>query len=194
MTSVHVYGLLFILLLIEGIGIPGIPFEPVFLAAGYLIEQGQMSFWWTVLVGTIGNLLGNLLGYWLGARPARSFLDRVTRSYIGPEAIERVSFWFKRYGPAVVVVSRWFGLIRTPAIVCAAPLGMDALSYTLYSAIGAFTWTLAWQYASWRGAHYFLEWWHSYRGLSSWREELFLASLILLALGAAVYLYRKKKK
>ncbi|MCG0278976.1 MAG: DedA family protein [Thermanaeromonas sp.] len=194
MTAAHIYGLLFILLLVEGIGIPGIPFEPVFWAAGYLIEHGQMSFWGAVLVGTAGNLLGNLLGYWLGARPARGLLDKLTRSCIGPEAMERVSFWFRRYGPAVVVVSRWFGLIRTPAIVCAAPLGMDALSYTLYSAIGAFTWTLAWQYASWRGAHYFLKWWYSYRELGDWKGKVFLGSLVLVVLGAVIYLYRRKKK
>lgn len=192
MAPGHVYWLLFSLLLIEGVGVPLIPFEPVFIAAGYLIERGEMSFWGAVLVGTAGNLLGNLIGYWLGARPARAFLEKIARLSLGPQATERASLWFRRYGPAVVVVSRWFGLIRTPAIIYAAPLGMAALPYTFYSIIGAFTWTLAWQYASWKGVHLFLGWWQVYRRHSTWWLDLMLGSVLVIATIGGTYCYLKR--
>lgn len=194
MTPSHVYFLLFTLLLIEGIGVPGIPFEAVFFAAGYYIQSGKMSFGVAVLVGTIGNLLGNLLGYWFGAMAVTPVLRRCARS-AAMERGERIARkWFERYGAAVVVISRWFGLIRTPTIIGAAAMGMRFGSYTLYSAIGAFTWTLSWQYCSWKGIHFLTRLWklcHRYTGSSS--EALLLVSVILLA-GAIFLSFSHKKR
>jgi membrane protein DedA with SNARE-associated domain len=193
-TAVHVYVVLFGLLVIEGTGVPGIPFEPAFLAAGYLIERGEMSFWGAVLVGTAGNLLGNLLGYWLGARPGRGLIERFLHRGLGQDGLASARYWLGRYGAAVIIFARWFGPIRTPTILAAGVLGMEAGIYTLYSALGAFTWTLAWQYASWKGAHYLLRWWHFYRRYATWWMDILLI-LVLLAItaGSIYYCWRRRR-
>ncbi|MGB9791111.1 MAG: DedA family protein [Thermacetogeniaceae bacterium] len=197
MTPSHVYFLLFTLLLIEGIGVPGIPFEAVFFAAGYYIQSGKMSFGFAVLVGSIGNLLGNLLGYWLGAMAVTPLLRRCARSAALERGQKIAREWFERYGAAVVVISRWFGLIRTPTIIGAAAMGMRLGPYALYSAIGAFTWTLAWQYCSWKGIGFLARLWTLYRqrtGSSS--EALLFVSVILLsgAIFLGFYIYKKRKR
>ncbi|MGB9662628.1 MAG: DedA family protein [Moorellaceae bacterium] len=195
MAPGHVYWLLFSLLFIEGVGFPLVPFEPVFIAAGYLIERGEMSFWGAVLLGTAGNLLGNLLGYWLGARAARPFLERLARWSLGPQAMERAGSWFRRYGPAVVIISRWFGPIRTPAIIYAAPLGMTLVPYTVCSAIGAFTWALAWQFASWKGVHFLEAGWQVYRRYSApWLDCLLLTLLVVAVIASGCYFKKWRQR
>ncbi|MDN5347665.1 MAG: hypothetical protein PWP65_1229 [Clostridia bacterium] len=180
----HVYALLFFLMVIEGAGIPAVPFEPVFLLAGYFIEQGTINFWLAVAVGTLGNFVGNLLGYWLGARPGRKFLEDLLRRWSKrQENMDLMKKWFERYGAAVVIIARWFGPIRTPTILGAGILGMPAATYAFYSLVGSFSWTLAWQYGCWKGTGALIYWWQNYGG-----EGLFI--LALLATGfAGIYGY-----
>lgn len=192
MSPEYVYFLLFILLVIEGIGVPGIPFEAAFLAAGYYIQTGKMSFMAAVLVGTLGNLLGNLLGYWLGAMTVPALLKRFTRSAAMERGQRIARLWFEKYGAAVVVISRWFGLIRTPTIIGAAAMGMKAGTYILYSAIGAFTWTLAWQYGSWKGIGIFTKWWEYYRRHSTPVVNALVITVLVVA-AIVVFAYCKKK-
>lgn len=192
MSALHVYLVLFGLLVIEGVGVPGIPFEPAFLAAAYLVERGEMSFWGAVMVGTAGNLLGNLLGYWLGVRPGRGFIERLLHRSLGGEGLAAARYWLGRYGAAVIIFARWFGPIRTPTILAAGVAGMGVLPYTLYSALGAFTWTLAWQYASWKGTHYLLRWWYAYRRHAAWwTDALLVLGLSVATWGFLYYCWRR---
>ncbi|MDN5326740.1 MAG: hypothetical protein PWP41_1436 [Moorella sp. (in: firmicutes)] len=187
MTALHAYLALFGLLAIEGTGLPGVPFEPAFLAAGYLIERGEMSFWGAVLVGTAGNLLGNLVGYWLGARPGRGLIERLLHRGWGEEGMTTARYWLARYGAAVIILARWFGPIRTPTILAAGVVGMETGIYALYSTLGAFTWTLAWQYASWKGTHYLLGWWQVYRRYATWWMDALLILAVLAITTISVY-------
>lgn len=183
MTPQYLYLLLFFLMFIEGTGMPAVPFEPVFLLAGYLIEKGEASFWLAVVAGTLGNFLGNLLGYWVGARPGRKLVDGLLRRWIDRgKGLASAKSWFTRYGVAMVIIARWFGPIRTPTILGAGILGMPPLTYAVYSLLGAFSWTLAWQYGSWRGTGVFINLWQNYRG-----KGLFILALALAL--AALYLY-----
>lgn len=187
MSPDYVYFILFILLLVEGVGIPGIPFPAAFLTAGYYIQQGRMSFIAVVLVGALGNLLGNLVGYWIGGMAVPGLLKKFRRG-------EKIALiWFQRYGPAVVVISRWFGPIRTPTIVCAAAMGMPPGTYAFYSALGALSWTCAWQYACWKGVHLLTTFWGYYRRYSSWWADLLVAFLFAAAVLCFYFLVRGKR-
>jgi len=187
-NPLHVYLTLFLLLFfIEGTGMPGIPYEPAFLAAGFLIENGQMDFWGAVLVGILGNLLGNLAGYWLGAHPGKGLFMRILRRSGGEEALLKARHWLDRYGAPLVVLARWFSPIRTPTILAAGLAGMDFRAYLFYSALGAFTWTWAWQYIYCRGTHYLYRWWRLYRSYSTWWTDLLLILVGLLLTAISLY-------
>lgn len=160
-STLYLCILLFLTLLIEGTGMPGIPYEPVFLLAGYFIATQRIDFWEAVAVGTTGNLVGNLLGYWLGATPGRRLLSRWGLSIIDKlQNLEQLNRWLSRYGPAVIIISRWFGPIRTPTILGAGFLSMNLKMYVLMSAIGALTWTVAWQWGSWKLGDLAVAYWH----------------------------------
>src|SRR3989344_2749534 len=56
---------IFFLMLIESANIP-MPSEVTMPFAGYLVYQGQFSFLGITLAGTLGNLAGSILSYYLG--------------------------------------------------------------------------------------------------------------------------------
>lgn len=159
LDPIWVHLVLFGLLLVEGVGVPGIPFELVWLAEGALIHEGRTTLLVAILWGAAGNWLGNLAGYMLGERGAR-LLPQRARSAMG---IDEVRGWLVRWGPAVVIFSRWMGLIRTPFILYAGAAGMPFWIYALYSAFGALSWVTVWQVGLWYFGEVFLRLWAHYQ-------------------------------
>jgi len=55
-----------LLLIVEGTGMPGVPFQPAFFAVAMFITQGQVPFVPCWIFASLANLLGNVLGYLIG--------------------------------------------------------------------------------------------------------------------------------
>ncbi len=140
-----VYALLVVLLLLEGTGLPLVPFEPAFLAAGILIREGRMSAPGVLTAATLAHLVGNLAGYLAGRRLGTRIIHlHGARLGITPERWETVLAWVRRWGGPATVVSRFVGLLRTPAILGAGAAGMDLRAYAAWSLLGGFLWCSAW--------------------------------------------------
>ena len=135
---------------IESAMVP-LPSELILPYAGFLVSDpsqvepltgGPWSFWIVVVVATIGNTLGSLVGYAVGAWGGRPFLLRWGRYLlIRPHEIELAEHFFARYGPATAFFSRLLPIIRTfisfPAGVARMPLGR----FIVYSTAGALPWS-----------------------------------------------------
>lgn len=144
-----VVAILFVTLVVEGTGLPWVPYEPVFVVVGQLAEVNRLNPLVAIAVGSAGNLLGNLIGYWVGRRAGRALVERHGhRIHLGEEEMRLVEGWFGRYGAVTTLVGRFFGVIRTPAILMAGLAGMDLRRYVLYSALGAAVWTAVWVYGA----------------------------------------------
>ena len=144
LLTLYGYPLLLLVSTIEGTGMPG-PIELFFVAAGVLIVRGEMSLWLVWLVVTLGNMLGNLIGYGIGRVGGRPLLDHAVRSLrIPASSMQRVEDWFARYGPVAQTVSRWIGVTRTPAILSAGVLRAPVLPYVVASFVGDGVWALFW--------------------------------------------------
>ena len=136
---------------IESAMVP-LPSELILPYAGFLvsdvaqlepISSGAWSFWIVVIVATIGNTLGSLVGYAIGAYGGRPFLERWGRYLlIRPDEIELADRFFERLGPATAFFSRLLPIVRTfisfPAGVARMPLG----KFIAYSTAGAIPWSI----------------------------------------------------
>ena len=141
---------------IESAMIP-LPSELILPYAGFLVSDpsqiepitGQpWNFWIVVVVATIGNTLGSLIAYAIGAWGGRPFLERWGRYLlIRPHEIELAEHFFQRYGAATAFFSRLLPIVRTfisfPAGVARMPLG----KFIAYSTAGAFLWSILLVYA-----------------------------------------------
>jgi membrane protein DedA with SNARE-associated domain len=136
---------------IESAMIP-LPSELILPFAGFLVSdpaqtepltRGPWNFWLVVVAATIGNTLGSLIAYGIGAWGGRPLLERYGRYLlIRPHEIEVAEHFFDRYGNATVFFSRLLPIVRTfisfPAGVARMPLGR----FVAYSTAGAFVWSI----------------------------------------------------
>lgn len=147
--AVHGYWTLFLAMAIEGTGLP-IPFEFLFIPAGFAVSRGEMAMWAVIGASTAGSLFGNLLGYWLGRWGGVAFISRWGRYFhIDPDRLARVNEWFYRHGGRTVFASRFVGFIRAPSIISAGIFRMDVVQYAWYSALGALVWNGFWASTAW---------------------------------------------
>ncbi len=136
---------------IESAMVP-LPSELILPYAGFLVSdksqlepltRGPWEFWIVVAIATLGNTLGSLVAYWIGAKGGRPFLERWGRFLlIRPHEIELAEAFFVRYGPATAFLSRLLPIVRTfisfPAGVARMPLG----KLIAYSTAGALPWSI----------------------------------------------------
>jgi membrane protein DedA with SNARE-associated domain len=142
--------------LIESAMIP-LPSELILPFAGFLvgnpastepITHGPWNFWLVVVAATIGNVLGSLISYAIGAWGGRPLLERYGRYLlIRPHEIDSAERFFAKWGSQTAFFSRFLPVVRTfisfPAGVARMPLGR----FIVYSAAGAFIWSVGLVYA-----------------------------------------------
>ena len=136
---------------IESAMVP-LPSELILPYAGFLVSdpsqiepltKGQWSFWIVVIAATIGNTIGSLIAYAIGAWGGRPFLERWGKYLlIRHHEIELAERFFEKYGSATAFFSRLLPIVRTfisfPAGVARMPLG----KFIAYSTAGAFLWSI----------------------------------------------------
>jgi membrane protein DedA with SNARE-associated domain len=141
---------------IESAMIP-LPSELILPYAGFLVSDlsqlepltgSPWNYWIVVVVATIGNTLGSLVAYVIGAYGGRPFLERYGKYLlIRPHEIELADRFFASHGAATVFIGRLLPVVRTfisfPAGVARMPLG----KFIVYSTAGAFPWSMLLVYA-----------------------------------------------
>jgi membrane protein DedA with SNARE-associated domain len=131
------YAGIFILMTLESAMIP-IPSEVIMPFSGFLVSQGVFGFWLVVLIGSFANLVGSLLGYWLGAAGGRPFIEKWGRYVlVHPSELDHAHKWFKRWGETTVFVSRMMPIVRTFISFPAGVARMDLTKFSIYSFLGA---------------------------------------------------------
>jgi len=142
----YAHGALAGMLLLEGTGLPLVPFEPLFIATAVLIAHHHLGFWPVVLYAAGGDLLGNLIGYQIGRTVGQLLLDRYgARLHFDAQRVARTRGWFWRFGGGTLFVARFFGPIRTPAILLAGLTRMPLASYTAWCGVADVLWVAGWQ-------------------------------------------------
>lgn len=141
---------------IESAMIP-LPSELILPYAGFLISDptkleplshGKWEFWIVVVVATIGNTIGSLIAYAIGAWGGRPFLERYGRYLlIRHHEIELAERFFDRYGAATAFFSRLLPIVRTFISFPAGVARMPLRKFIAYSTAGAFLWSILLVYA-----------------------------------------------
>ena len=145
-----------------------IPGESIMLASGFFAHQGLLELDAVIVVGIIGAILGDNIGYQLGSHLGREWLLRHgTRFGLKPKRLDKAEAFFARHGAKAVFFGRFVGFARALVPFLAGASRMRYRQFIVYNAIGAVLWTLAcvllgyFLGASWRVA----EQWISRTGL-----------------------------
>jgi membrane protein DedA with SNARE-associated domain len=111
---------------------------------GAKIGFGAGAFVVMALAGTLGYLVGAIVGWWIGLRGGRRLLERHGRwLHLGPERLERAERWFDRWGNVGVLIGRLTPLVRSFVSIPAGVFEMRLAPYTVLTLIGSAIWAFA---------------------------------------------------
>jgi membrane protein DedA with SNARE-associated domain len=134
------------LMAIESACIP-LPSELIMPLAGWmLIKERGLGWEWLILAGlfgAIGNTIGSLIAYYVGARGGRPFIEKYGKYIlVSHHDLDLADRWFTRWGSATVFVSRLLPVVRTFISFPAGVSRMPIWRFTIYSFAGSFPWSL----------------------------------------------------
>ena len=111
---------------------------------GAKIGFGAGAFVVMALAGTLGYLVGSIVGWWVGLRGGRRLLERHGRwLHLGPERLERAERWFDRWGNVGVLIGRLTPLVRSFVSIPAGVFEMRLVPYSVLTLIGSAIWAFA---------------------------------------------------
>jgi len=188
-TSLGYFGILLTMAL-ESAALP-IPSEIIMPFAGFIVFQGGFSFWLVVAVGTIGNLLGSLILYYIGLKGGRPLLLRYGRyALISEKEVKRAESWFERHGTKMIFFSRMLPVARTFISLPAGAARMDLRKFALYTTLGSIPWNFALTYIGF----IFGERWHEIEGFFKTLDIAVILGIAVIIVYLVVYLLARKTR
>ncbi len=167
--------------MMESAGVP-VPGETIIVAAGVLAQQGRLEVGDAILFGTIGAVIGDQIGYWIGREGGRPFVLKWGRYVlITPERLARAESFFARHGGKAVFLARFVAGLRIFGALVAGISRMHWRTFFVYNALGGATWATVFVLVG-----YLLG--GSLDLVVQWMGQATVLLLILLAAGVAIYL------
>lgn len=126
---------------LESAGLP-LPGETTLLAASYLAATGHLSLPLVIVSATLGAVVGDSLGYFVGRKGGRRFLERYGR-YVGitPKKLAKADGYFARHGVKTVFIGRFVAVLRILAGPLAGASNMPYRRFLAANFAGAVAWT-----------------------------------------------------
>src|SRR5689334_12891463 len=135
------YWAVFVFVAIESTGIP-FPGETMLLVAA--IDAGkthQLSIVLVILAATLGAIVGDNIGFWIGREGGYRVLRRYGK-YIGfdERKLKVGIYMFRKHGGKVVFFGRFVAVLRAWAAFLAGVNRMTWGHFLIYNALGGFVW------------------------------------------------------
>jgi membrane protein DedA with SNARE-associated domain len=166
------------------------------LASGALAHEVDVLGWHgtgfaayvaVVAAGVVAYQLGSILGWWIGYRGGRPFVDRYGRFlHLAVDQIDRAERWFGRWRGWAVLVGRMTPVARSFVSIPAGLFETPCARYNLLTLAGNLVWCLALAGAGWAlGAS-----WDTFHHDFRWVEYLVVAAIV----AALAYLVWRRRR
>ncbi len=175
---------------IESCAVP-LPSELILPFAGWSVSRGLIepltsspwTYWGAVVAGVLGNTLGSLASYAIGAYGGRPLVERYGKYVLlSAHDLELAERWFARFGEVTVFFSRMLPIVRTFISVPAGIARMPLWRFTLFSILGAVPWVMLLVWGGMQLGDHWLELKQSLKGL-----DYLVAAAIVAAVGIFVW-------
>ncbi len=122
-----------------GLVIPG---ETVLLAASFYAARSDFDIFLVVLYGALGAVIGNVVGYYVGLKGGRPFVERFGRRFfISDTRIKAAENYFDSHGGKTVFIGRFVSGIRVFVSPLAGAACMNLGRFLLYTVLAVLSWT-----------------------------------------------------
>lgn len=123
--------------IIIGMFMPG---DSMLFASGFLAAHGYFSLPILIPLFVSASTLGNVLGYWFGARVGDALAKRPDSLLFKHRYLEQTERFYARYGPKAIVLARFMPVVRTFSPILAGAGSMRFSTFMRYNVIGAVLW------------------------------------------------------
>jgi membrane protein DedA with SNARE-associated domain len=138
------YAAVMVALLLESFGLP-LPGETMLIAGAALAAEGGLRLAPLLACAWLAAVLGDNIGFAIGRFGGRRLILRYGgRIGITDGRLARVEGFFHRYGGEVVLIARFFAVVRQLNGLVAGTAGMRWWRFLAYNAAGAALWVAAW--------------------------------------------------
>lgn len=101
------YLAIFVITVIANLFFP-IPSGTILMASSAFASQGYFSFFWVFIAGSIGNIVGDNLGYWLARKYGLTILYQIgLRKKIESETYKKLEFKIKKNSGFLIFITRF---------------------------------------------------------------------------------------
>jgi membrane protein DedA with SNARE-associated domain len=183
------YWAVFATILLEDFGVP-VPGETALIAGALLASQGHMHILPLLVLAWIGAVTGDNIGYAIGRFGGRHLLLRYgPYLLVNQRRLDYAEAFFRRRGGVVIVLARFFAVLRQLNGIVAGMARMPWWRFLPYNALGAALWVGFW------GTLFYQLAGRAIRiGLVFKRMQVFfVAGLIVVAAVLVIYLLRRHK-
>jgi membrane protein DedA with SNARE-associated domain len=157
------------------------------LLFGHVLQTGLESYLVLAAGGTLGYLIGSLIGWAIGRWGGRSLLDRHGRwLHLPPERVQQAERWFDRYGIWAVFLGRLTPLVRSFISVTAGVFETPIVPFTLATLAGSAIWCLAFAGVGWALGSNYDTVHHAFRYVD-------VMVVVLVVVGAVVLIARRRR-
>jgi membrane protein DedA with SNARE-associated domain len=180
-----------VMMAIESAAIP-LPSELIMPLAGWKLIEAKDRGWDFIILagflGAIGNVIGSLIAYAVGAWGGRPFAEKYGKYIlVSRHDLDLADRFFARWGNWAVFFSRMLPVVRTFISVPAGIVRMPVWQFTIYTFLGALPWCIALTYGGYKLGE-------NYEDLRTWmRPADYPIAAIIVAL-LTWYVYRHVKR
>lgn len=121
-----------------GLVVPG---ETVMLIAGMLAAGGVVPLPGLLVGVIVAAVLGDSVGYWIGARFGQSLMTSRLGRKIPQRRWDQAQHCLQRRGAGAVVLGRWVGILRALVPVTAGIVKMPYRRFLAANILGGVTWS-----------------------------------------------------
>jgi membrane protein DedA with SNARE-associated domain len=131
---------------------------------GYEFPSGLPAYLAIVVAGSIGYLIGSMIGWWIGDRGGRPYLERHGRwLHLDHGKLERAEAWFQKWEAWAVLVGRLTPVVRSFISIPAGIFEVPFRRYTVLTLIGSTIWCLVFAGIGWAAGASWESFHHAFR-------------------------------
>ena len=136
--------------LLIGFFLPG---DSLLITAGLVAATGALNIWWLNALLIAAAVVGDSVGYAIGARLGPRLFTREKSLLFNPKHVERTRDFYERYGAKTIVIARFVPIVRTFAPVVAGVGEMRYRRFLTYNVVGGVGWVVSMTWAGYLLGH-----------------------------------------
>jgi len=136
-----IYASLFFFSFIENI-FPPSPSDVVIVVAGTLVSTDVISFIPTLLVTSLGSVLGFMTLFFVGTQVDKKLIEKGRFKFLSSEALQKAEKWFSKYGYWIILGNRFLSGTRAVISFFAGLSELNFKKTFLLALTSSFVWNL----------------------------------------------------